>query len=241
MKRLAILVGIIAALVVNSTAFAVQMRLTLIPYEGSTLEPFSKTVEVSDPNDQLEVSMIAADLAVSSEGWDLGAFGCVRDWRGPPKYTAELYFVGSPWVDGLGSDLSIALGYDLNDEALLYGPSFTLWFHTDAWVQRGGHDMCENVDNIQGQNYGVISAGMGGVWWQCAIPDWGTFALEVVPPPAVSGCINEPSFANAEVVLMLQGEKKQVTTADDNGCYEFYDVDAAQMKHLHIKVYKSSE
>lgn len=60
-------------------------------------------------------------------------------------------------------------------------------------------------------------------------------------PPALSGCINEPAFANAEVILILQGEKKQVTTADANGCYEFYDLDAGQIKHLQIKVYQSAE
>jgi hypothetical protein len=64
MKKIVILACIAFTIVLYSTAFAVQVRLTLESYPPATLP-------IPDINDQMEISKQAVDFALSSEGWNL--------------------------------------------------------------------------------------------------------------------------------------------------------------------------
>ncbi len=207
------LILIIVFVLFSSTAHAFQMTLTLESYPPATLPIVSKIIDVPDPNDQLEISRQAVLLALSSEGWGLENFGGVLLFREPPEVIGHLYAVNELL------DVSGILGYELNDEAIKYGLSqFRLNFHTDEWVERLSHDFCERADN-----YGVISGNMGGIWQQCAVPDWGKFMVTQVSG-VVTGFVTDSNhipIRGAKVKLWHKGSLINVTRTDVNGWYEF--------------------
>jgi hypothetical protein len=74
------------------------------------------------------------------------------------------------------SQLENLLGYDLNSGAKTYGPDYLLYFHDGTLTARSPHE-------IGPSTYGVISGGEGGYYYQCPVPDWGTFTAAAVPLP----------------------------------------------------------
>ena len=176
MKKLILVIAFL--LISSTTAQAYQMTLTLESYFPATLSTVSKTIDVSDPNDQLEISRQAALFALSTEGWGLGNYGGwlqASDWSstGTGTGTGRLYSA----VDFI--DVSDLLGFELNQEAIEYGLSQSgLSFHTDEWVSNKSHDLGESIDN-----YGVISGIMGGIWRQAPVPNWGEFRVTSVSDP----------------------------------------------------------
>ena len=148
---------------------AVEVMITIESYPPAILPVVSTIVDVLDPSDQVEISRQASLLALSPDGWNLEQL-----------YDAYLFFFHRPDWSGdmysaydLEPSASDVLGFELNPEAWQYGPGFALFFHTDSWVARGGHDICESQDN-----YGVISGIMGGYWFQCGVPDWGRYWMD---------------------------------------------------------------
>ncbi len=166
-----IIVCMVSVLSLFSTiVFAGQVKLMLESYPPATLPTVSKIIDVSDPNDQLEISRQAMLFALSSEGWGLENFGGVMRFNEPPSNLGHLYSI----VELI--DASEILGFELNAEAIQYGLSMSgVEFHTDELVGRLSHDFCESTDN-----YGVISGIMGGRWQQCAVADWGGFSVEPI-------------------------------------------------------------
>ena len=158
----------------GSVVMAEQGVLTLRSYSPATLPTVSTIIDIPDLNDQLEVSRQATIFSLSSDGWDLAAYGGWSIHDTPPKWSAEQYSVGIP---GPNAAMYNSLGYELNQEALNLGPAYILVFHTDLWAERLSHEIGESTDN-----YGVISGCMGGNWSQCEIADWGEFS--VTPEPA---------------------------------------------------------
>ncbi len=73
MKKLNLIVALL--LFGSTAAHAFQMTLTLESYSPATLSTVSKVIDVSDPNDQLEISRQAMLLALSTEGWGLENYG----------------------------------------------------------------------------------------------------------------------------------------------------------------------
>jgi len=55
--------------------------------------------------------------------------------------------------------------------------------------------------------------------------------------PVIDGCINLKTLplTNSQVILKQSGEPRQVTTTDDNGCYEFASVVSGKRFLLLIK------
>jgi hypothetical protein len=145
-------------------------ELYLESYEPATFPKVSTEIDEAVIDDQLEISRLAAQLAFSSEGWGWGDYsGSLIILNQPPKWSAEIYVINIPDPDQTQSEL---FGYELNAEALAYGPSRQMWFHTDTLAQRSGHDNCESADN-----FGTISGGLGGFYAQCAVPEWGRFYI----------------------------------------------------------------
>ncbi len=125
------LILVIAFLLFCSTAHAVQVNLTLESYPPATLPIVSKVIDVPDSNDQLEISRQAALFALSTEGWGFAEnYGGFLHFSGPPLLTGHLYTVSFPEL----IDVSDLLGYELNAEAIQYGPQSMLRFHTDPSV-----------------------------------------------------------------------------------------------------------
>jgi hypothetical protein len=198
-----------------STAFAEWIGITLESYDPATLPTVSTIIEVADPNDQLEISRQAVLFALRSEGWNLENLGFNLDSREPPEWSGHIYWASAD-VGGLDSDISKLLGYDLNDEALTYGPTFFLWFHTDEWVARGSHDICESENN-----YGVMSGGMGGVFTQCTVADWGRFTVQLLTEPLPDIKVNSED----NHIVLTTDDVVSVTASLSPGSFAGFRVD----------------
>jgi len=163
-----------AILVFAAPALSGQAVLTLESYAPATLPPVSAAIDIPDLSNQVELCRQACRLALSNSGWNLASYGGYEWSVSPPEWTGEEYLLRIP---GPSDAVSGKLGYQLNDEALQYGPEYRLWFHTDQWTERLAHQTGETADN-----FGVISGVMGGVWNQCPVPNWGSFSVAPVPP-----------------------------------------------------------
>jgi hypothetical protein len=194
----ALLLGLVlaagASLVASPPAVGEFVRLSLESYAPAQLPAVTTTLEVPDINDQLEMSRQAVLFALSPSGWDLAATGAqlhsLPYWPlepEKPKWSAWVWGIRN-LVPSLDSQISQRLGYELNAEAIANpgpnGPEYFLWFHTDAWAERLDHNVGESPNN-----YGAITGCMGGVWFQCPVPNWGRFSVDPVPEPATVGLL----------------------------------------------------
>lgn len=182
MKKWIIVLCLFSVLLITTSVFATSVKLTLESYSPASLPTVSTIIDIADINDQLEISRQAALLALSSEGWNLASYGGWLQYREPPSWQGHFYYA-SLFINGQDySLLQNLFGYALNNEALTWGPTYDLYFHTDEWVARGAHNIGESLNN-----YGVIGGGSGGVWAQCIVQNWGRFYVEenkTVPEPA---------------------------------------------------------
>jgi len=180
MKKFILLPILLLSFLIPSTSSAITLELTLESYSPATLPTISTIIDTPDINDQLEISKQGVLFALSPEGWNLQRFGGILSKSCPPLCSDTVFFVNKlTYVAGAIPNIQDLLGYDLNEEAKQHSSIFGLRFHTDAWVERLSHDICESPDN-----YGVISGCMSGIWSQCAVPNWGKFSVKVVPEPA---------------------------------------------------------
>jgi hypothetical protein len=195
-KFLVFLCAMVLMFGVMGIANAFQVKLTIESYFPAKLPIVSTVIEIANLDDQQEISRQAGLLAMSEEGWNLQElvdqgnliYEGVPEWIGglytnPDGYFSQLRI----YVDeGLSSIVNDFYGYELNDEArniinsILGSPHYSLYFHTDIYYARGGHDVGE-TDN----NFGVISGAMNGLWAQCPVPDWGRFFVEQIELPNV--------------------------------------------------------
>ena len=180
MRKRTVILASILPLFMPSMIYAALLKLNIESYDPAVLETVSKIINVSDTNDQLEISGQAALFALSAAGWNLGAldFSLDDSTFTPPDWSDSIYALVSDPLDTFDSVQSQVLGYDLNQEAFEYGPVFLLFFHTDRTVERLLHNIGEAPNN-----YGVISGGMGGEWIQMHAPEWGRFWTESVSVP----------------------------------------------------------
>lgn len=199
MKRLTLFIALLV-FIVSTKAFATPIQLTLESYLPAQLQTVSTIIDVSDPNDQLEISRLAALFALSPEGWNLqslvdignATYTGLPEWegglifQGVPRWTADFYEILIHTLPPGSPTIADVLGYELNEEALTIidpvlggSANYQLIFHTDAWVQRGSHDIGETPNN-----YGVISGGMNGTWTQTPVPNWGSFSVSTSVPDA---------------------------------------------------------
>jgi hypothetical protein len=127
----------------------------------------SATIPDLNSKTQLEISYLAAQFAMSDEGWGLQN----RDG-------ASLHLIGSPasWENPIYV-IEVSM-YDSDDYGFprptCCGERRHLAFHIDAWSSRGSHDVCESPNN-----FGVISGLVDGVYVICASPNWGTFSVVI--------------------------------------------------------------
>ena len=190
MKKFILLPIVLLSFLIPSTSFTTMLELTIESYSPGTLPTVSKFIDIPDVNDQLEISRQGVLFAISSEGWNLQCFGGTLSKSCPPLCSDTVFFVNNlTYVDEAITNIQDLLGYDLNEEAREHGSIFGLRFHTDAWVERLSHDICESPDN-----FGVISGCMSGIWSQCAVQDWGKFSVKQAAVP-------EPST----IILLLSG------------------------------------
>jgi len=183
-----ICVAVVCVSVVSgASASGEQMFLTIESYDPATLPTVTKAVELVAPSDQLEVSRQAALLALSQDGWGWEVLGGVLEFREPPEWSSSVYFIDLPDPH---QELEHTMGYGLNEEAMEYGPSYHVVFHTDEWAARKEHDFGEEPDN-----YGVISGSTGGIYAQCPVPHWGHFSVRPIPEPATLSLLALGGFA----------------------------------------------
>jgi len=171
---------IISFLLSSSLSFAIPFQLYIESYDPATFETKSTIIDIPDINDQLEISRQAVLFALSEEGWNLGESGSYHLVNYEDGWVGSFYelfvYVNPDDISGVDA-LSESFGYELNAEALTYGPMFGLVFHTGEWSARLSHDIGESLNN-----YGVISGCMGGMWHQCEVQNWGQFYIEEVSP-----------------------------------------------------------
>jgi len=115
---------------------------------------------------QLEISLLAAEFAMSDEGWNL-----------QNREGADLALIGEGW-DNPVYRIAVSM-YDSDDFGFqrpdsAWGDRRHLIFHIDAWSSRAGHDICESTNN-----FGIISGIVDGPYAICADPDWGTFNVVI--------------------------------------------------------------
>ena len=158
----AVVAGLLA-----ETARSDQLLVIDSPFLGTASRVISCT------EDQHQLSLEAALLAMAPEGWNIGAI-CSGEASvlsyGPPD--APGWSGGTEWTIKAPAECSDQWGWELNAEALQFGPIRRLVFHTDDHVFRLQHDICEP------RPFGSISGTMGGQWSQCAVADWGTYWTE---------------------------------------------------------------
>lgn len=156
-----------------------QVKLTLESYAPATFPTISKIITLPDINDQLEISRQAALFALSEEGWNLENLGLggFLNLLSPPLWSGNLYSVYVPVQLPVSQEIEELFGYVLTEFGGINDPRYQLRFHTDEWVERGAHDVCESPNN-----YGTIGGGMeGDAWHQCVVPDWGRFYINQLP------------------------------------------------------------
>ncbi len=155
-----------------------QLYLTIESYAPSIFPAITTVITVPDANDQLEISRQARLSALALGGWNLSAAGAVSHMYQLPNWSDDLYLLTVP---DPAEQFAADMGFSHNNESrnASEGATVYLWFHTDAEVESKLHQIGESPDN-----YGVISAGTGGNWAQCPVPDWGRFSVEPVPEPA---------------------------------------------------------
>jgi len=175
------------------SARAEYVTLVLESYPPAALPRVSKIIEVSSTTNQLEIAEQAALFAFSEDGWGLGGYGDSVYLAEPPAWSGSEYL---GYIPGPSPTLSALFGYELNSEALQFGSKYALWFHTDEWTTRLSHQTGETVNN-----YGVISGNMGGVWFQCAVTNWGSFST--LPPYFTYNPIQSPQVMDVPFPLTI--------------------------------------
>jgi hypothetical protein len=154
---------------------ATPVKLTIESYLPAQFPTISKLIDIPDTTNQLEISIQAILFALEPDGWDLGSLGgYLNATRMLPKWSAHFAYLTVFDYGNVQGDL---FGYDLNAQAMTYGPARDLIFHIDAWCERLSHDIGESPDN-----FGVISGCMGGIWSQCAVQNWGSFYVQDFQP-----------------------------------------------------------
>ena len=146
---------------------------------------------------QSDIAREAVRLAAAPEGWDLAAIGgeVIRfDGSGQHVYTLDpsgdliLDHVDSwTWSGGvhwalytLPAEQTEHFGYALNAQAVTYGNTRDLQFHTDDVVSHGSHNIGEP------SGFGTIAGTMSGVMEQLGQSNWGTFGVSTVPEPSTA-------------------------------------------------------
>ena len=101
MKTRTILLTLVVLLLSCGVALGAKVRITIESYANPTLGIKSTVIETAGPydpndtNDQLEMSILARDFALSPEGWDLAYHGFTPGYIGPGWsnyiYHAQIY------------------------------------------------------------------------------------------------------------------------------------------------------
>jgi len=180
------------------------MLLTLESYPPAQFPTVTARIEVSDVDDQLEISRQAALLAMSPEGWNLENLGLGTSlrYRGPSQWSGRFYFTDVLVSLPVSSELEDVFGFVLT-ETEGPNPGYALFFHNDEWAERRSHDIGESPDN-----YGVIAGGTNGnTWHRCPVPNWGRFSVTPIPEP--STLILLTTGVAGLLVLARRRKKKQ--------------------------------